>query len=272
LINIQNLIDKIYFLWQNGKDLETKFAAYQGYKQDSIIKWKNQTGLPWSIVFKVLHNFEIYTGPKIRSTIRQIVYDYESVFSKENCFITGFGNAGKSGDIILYDFSHTIEVDQRKVKKTWELNSLPSGSTIIFVEDIIGTGTQSVDYIQNKINQLILPSHEPFLLSLCATPQGIKNVTDNTNFQVLPGIILEEESQHYSDKSNIFTSREKEKVKAVNAKLKKAGTFDFDLGLMLAFYFTIPNNSMPIFWKEGYPYIDAHGNKKEWEALLPRKF
>lgn len=269
---MKQLIDKIYFLWKNGKSLETKLASYQGYRHNSIIEWKNQTGLPWSIVIKLLDNFEIYTAPKIRDAIRQLVYDNENIFSKENCFITGFGNAGKSGDIILYDFSHTVEINQTKIKKTWELNSLPEGSTIIFVEDIIGTGTQSVDFIHNKINQIIKPSHIPYLLSLCATLKGIENVTDNTHFKVLPGIILTEEHQHYSDQSRIFTAKEKTKIKTVNELLKKHGAFDFDLGLMLAFYFTIPNNSMPIFWKDGYNYTDDKGKAKQWTALLPRRF
>ncbi len=266
------LIDKIYYLWKNGSSLEAKFASYQGYRHNKIIEWKNQTGLSWSIIFKLLKNFKIYKAPLIRKTIKKIVDDNELLFSKENCYITGFGNAGKSGDIILYDFSHTIHINQSKIKKTWELNNLPEGSTIIFVEDIIGTGTQSVDYIQNKVNQIIKPSHIPYILSLCATPNGIKNVLDNTHFQVLPGIILEEEHQHYSDKSKIFNKKEREKIIRANNLLKKEGRDDFDLGLILAFYFTIPNNVMPIFWKDGYPYVDKNGKERNWNALLPRRF
>lgn len=266
------LIEKIYLLWKNGSSLEAKLAAYQGYRQNTIIDWKRQTGLPWSIVLKMLNHFEIYTAPKIREIIRQIVADNENIFSRENCYITGFGNAGKSGDIILYDFSHTTNINQSKIKKTWELHTLPQGSTIVFVEDIIGTGTQSVDFIQNKLNQVISSSHEPFLLSLCATPNGIENVTGNTHFQVMPGVILEETVQHYSDSSTLFTSKEKQKIIEANQVLKKQGNFDFDLGLLIAFYFAIPNNAMPIFWKDEYQYKDKKGDTKKWMALLPRKF
>jgi hypothetical protein len=262
---MMNLIEKIYFLWKNGRGLETKLAAYQGYRHNSIIDWKRQTKLPWSIILKMLNHFEIYTAPKIREIIRQIVADNEHIFSRENCYITGFGNAGKSGDIILYDFSHTTNINQSKIKKTWELHTLPAGSTIIFVEDIIGTGTQSVDYIQNKLNQIINPS-------LCATPNGIQNVKDNTHFEVMPGVILEEKLQHYSDSSTLFNQKEKAMILEVNNLLKKQGSFDFDLGLLIAFYFTIPNNAMPIFWKDDYKYTDKDGNTKKWVALLPRKF
>ncbi len=267
-----DLIDRIYFLWKKGHSLETKFASYQGYKANSIITWKRQTGLPWSIIIKLLSHFEIFNAPKIRELIKQVVLDNESLFSKENCYITGFGNTGKSGDIILYDFSHTNSLRQSKIIKTWEINSLPANSTIIFVEDIIGTGTQSVDYITNKLNQVLSPSHEAVLFSLCASPQGVKNISDNTNFKVIYGQLLETKThQFYSDDCNYFTLSEKSKIKEVNDKLKNANKFDFDLGLLLAFYFTIPNNAMPIFWKDNYSYVDKSKTKK-WMALLPRQF
>lgn len=269
---MMDIIDRIYLLWKDGHRIEQKFAAYQGYKPDTIIKWKKQTGLPWSIILKMLHNFEIYNSPKIRDIIRKIISDNEALFQKENCFITGFGNAGKSGDVILYDLSHTTDINQSRIKKTWELNTLPEKSTIIFVEDIIGTGTQSVDYIQNKVNQIISPSHEPYLLSLCATPKGIENIVENTHFKVIPGIILDEKHQHYSEQSKIFSEKERRKIVEVNGMLKNIYAYDFDLGLLLAFYFTIPNNSMPIFWKDNYHYNDKKGIEKKWSALLPRKF
>ena len=267
-----NLIEKIYFLWKKGHNFEIKLSSYQGYRPESIIEWKKQTGLPWSIAFKILEHFEIYKSPKIRAIIQQTVNNHQDVFSKKNCYVTGFGNAGKSGDIILYEYTHTNNIKHSKIIKIWELNTLPENSTIIFVEDIIGTGTQSVDYIHNKANQLLKPSHEPYLLSLCATSQGIEHVTDNTHFKVLPGIILDETKQHYNDSSMVFNRKEKEKIKSINDKLKQANSFDYDLGLMLAFYYAIPNNSMPIFWKDGYEYIDIDGYKKQWRALLPRRF
>jgi len=268
-----SLIDRIYFLWKNGNKLDIKLATYQGYRPNSIIKWKQQTGLTWSIIFKLLENLEIFTAPKIRDLIRKVVLDHELLFARENCYITGFGNAGKSGDIILYDFSHTHNINQSQIKKTWELHTLPKNSTIIFVEDIIGTGTQSIDFILNKLNQIISPSHEPYLLSLCATPKGLNNVLDNTNFNVIYGLLLEEEKyQHYSELSNLFNQTEKNKLIAINNRLKNPNSFDFDLGLLIAFYFTIPNNAMPIIWKDEYPYKDNKGQEQKWTALLPRKF
>ncbi len=266
-------IEKIYFLWKKGNELEMKFASYQGYRQNSIIEWKKQTGLSWSIIFKLLSQFEIYNAPKIRNLIRQVVLDNENVFNKPNCYVTGFGNTGKSGDIILYDFSHTNHINQSKIIKSWEIQSLPPKSTIIFVEDIIGTGSQSVEYINDKLNLLLSPSHDPYIFSLCASPIGISNLKDNTNFKVIYGQLLEEKShQFYSNDCKYFSIKEKEQIKEANNLLKRSGTFDYDLGLLLAFYFAIPNNTMPIFWKDNYNYKDSSGIEKKWKALLPRQF
>ena len=269
---MDDIIDNICFHWFNGHKLETKLAAYQGYRHDTIIKWKRQTDLSWPTISKLLSNFEIYTGPKIRSIIKKIVIDNEHIFSQHNCFITGFGNTGKSGDVILYEFSHTTNINQPKFKKTCDLLKLPTGSTIIFVEDMIGTGTQSLDYIQSKATQVLLPSHKPYLLTLCATTSGVKKIMDNTNFEVLAGVLLDEEHQHYSENSKLFTKKEKMELLSANNQLKSERSFDFDLGLLIAFYFTIPNNVMPIFWKDDYIYNDKKGNEKKWMALLPRYF
>jgi hypothetical protein len=269
-----NIIDNLLFLWYNGNKLENKFAAYQGYRQNSIVNWKHQTGLSWSLIMKLLWKFEIYNSRKIRQLISQVVSDNEHIFSREQCFITGFGNTGKSGDVILYEYSHTRTIiNQPRIKKTWEINNLPPGSTIIFVEDIIGTGSQSVEYINTKLNSLLAPSHQPYLFSLCASPKGINNILNNTGFQVIYGSLLEEHThQFYSDSCDFFSQKEKQKIKRVNSLLKKPGQYDFDLGLLLAFYFTIPNNAMPIFWKDQYNYTTESGEMKNWSALLPRQF
>jgi hypothetical protein len=270
---MKNLIDTLYFLWKNGNSIEKKLSAFQGFKENSTIEWKNQTTLSWSIVLKLLINFEIYNGERVRNIFRNLVLDNELLFSSENCYVTGFGKAGKSGEVMIYDLSHTTNIDQSKIKKTWQITSLPSNSKIIFVEDIIGTGRQSVGYIKEKLNQILLPSHKPYLLSLCATQQGINNIKDNTNFEVIHGVLLNEKNhQFYSPINDKFTINEKKKIAEVNKLLKNENAEEFDLGLLLAFYFSIPNNTMPIFWKHGYVYKDKNGVEKTWNALLPRRY
>jgi hypothetical protein len=62
---------------------------------------------------------------------------------------------------------------------------------------------------------------------------------------------------------------EKEKLKELNALL---GRNEFDIGLLIAFYYGTPNNTMPFIWKNGFKYTDKKGCNDTWFALLPRKY
>jgi hypothetical protein len=116
-------------------------------------------------------------------------------------------------------------------------------------------------------------SSNPFLVTLCATPEGVKRVQDETRFNVVAGLLLERpEHQHYEVDSRYFTEREKHLLRTVNTRLKTDSASEYDKGLLLAFYYGIPNNSMPIIWKEGWVYQDEKGAKRSWFALLPRSY
>lgn len=270
---MKDIIDKICYFFYGFKEYEQKLHRYQGYRNNSLIAWKNQTDFSWSTTKKFLEKLEIFGAQRIRKIITEIVNSHQNIFNQQNCFITSFGSEGKSGGMITYEFNHSKLIQKSRFKSSWELTRLPSGSTIVFVEDLIGTGTQSSEFILNKLNLMINPSHNPTLLTLCATPEGIDKVKNETNFNVITGIKLTEETyQHYSEKCKFFTKSEKYIIKTENKKLKNPMTIDYDRGLLISFYYSVPNNSMPILWKDGYGYTDKHGKQKNWMALLPRQF
>jgi hypothetical protein len=70
----------------------------------------------------------------------------------------------------------------------------------------------------------------------------------------------------------VFDQKEKAQLKCINGKLIQVGSAKYDKGLLLAFYYAVPNNTMPIIWKEGQKYNDNSGNTRNWFALLPRKY
>lgn len=246
---------------------------YQGFRSNSIINWKKQTDLNWFTISKLLKNLAIFDAAQIRQTISDIISENQSLFSAGDCYITSFGKLGKSGDMVLYDYTHAQKTVNPKVLSLWEISSLPSNSKIVFVDDLIGTGTQSLEYISEKLNLILSPSFETYLLCICATPEGMKNVESNSNFKVLCGNLLKKEKfQFYDDDCKVFTEREKEKIKLENAKLKNPDRKDFDRGLLTGFYYSMPNNAMPILWKGGYKYKDKKGKQLTWEALLPRYY
>lgn len=265
------MVNYINFRFFQLKKFEIKLRKYNGYRHNSITKWKKQMDLSWGTTCKVLSELRILTGLEIRQMLRDTIKQNQTLFDSTNCYICKFGKPGKSGEVILYEFSHGCSDYRSKVIEMWQIPSLPDSSTVIFIDDLLGTGTQSKNYINTNVNPFLNSSHNPFLLSLCATPQGISNVKDNTNFKVISHLLLNEQDfQHYSDKSKIFNNNERAAIKKTNDMLR--GNIDsfFDTGLLIAFYYNVPNNTMPIIWKDNYEYSDNSDKSKKWFALLPR--
>ncbi len=267
------VLDKLIYYWYNCSEIEKRLLRYQGYKANSILKWKKNTNLDWKTTIKLLKNIKIFDAIQIRTIIKEIIEQNNILFNQENCYITSFGEPAKSGDIILYDVKHSMKNSNFKIIKPWDIPGLPQESVIIFVDDLIGTGNQSLEYINNKLNGMLNPSHKPYLLCLCATPEGINRLRQNTNFEILCGITLQENSsQFYSNSCKIFNDKEKSNLKTINNLLKNESRFDFDRGLLISFYYSVPNSTMPIIWKDNYKYKNFSGEDCKWFALLPRYY
>ena len=267
------MLNYIVFRLQRLKQFENKLRRYNAYRPDSIIKWKGQMNLSWNTTRKVLTELRVFTSREIRQMLKQTVEQNKQIFDGANCYICRFGRPGKSGEIILYEFCHGCPDYGDRVVEMWKLPALPENSTIVFIDDLLGTGRQSTDYISTNVAPFLNRSHNPLLMSLCATPQGIQKVSGNTNFRVIPHLILDDpDFQHYSDESRIFDHKERTAIKEINNMLHGGGMDVFDRGLLIAFYYSVPNNTMPLIWKDNYEYSDRKGNRRTWFALLPRHY
>ena len=253
--------------------IERKLRKYQGYVQNSVGKWKSQLNISNESIRKILKYLEIFSSRDIRGILRKIVNKNKKLIENDNCYICKFGPVGKSGDILIYEFYHALQQYRKKIIETWEIPQLPENSKIVFIDDLVGTGTQSVNHL-DKLSQMLNPSHSGYLLCLCATPQGIKKIEENTTISVIAGVILKEDAyQHLNDKCNRFDPREKNFLRELNARLHDPSTgYYANLGLLLAFYFTVPNNTLPFIWKDRTIYVDASGVRRRWQALLPREY
>lgn len=273
LTSLSNIYNEISFKLSGAKNYEAKLLKCQSYKLNNILQWKLQTNLNWKETIKFIDKIQVFDAEKIRSTIEDIVRDNKSIFDTKNLFITSFGSEGKSGGKIAYEFRHTKLGRKYTFISSWDLPMLPENSTIIFVEDLIGTGYQSTEYILEKLNLMLSPSHKPYLLTICATPEGIHKVQKETNFNIINGILLEENKYQYnSSNCTFFNSKEKDKLFKLNEQLKKPHKPDYDKGLLVTFFYSPPNNSMPILWKDQYPYVNQKGETKKWHALIPREY
>ncbi|WP_294359558.1 hypothetical protein [uncultured Clostridium sp.] len=270
---MKKIFDSIIYKVYGLEKFEEKLSIYDGYKKGSIIEWKNNYGMTWRLSKKILKNIIMFDTNQIREMLRKIVEENKDIFERENLYITSFGNKGKSGDLILYQFIHAMPQFGKKVKNTWELNGLPEESTIVFLDDLIGTGSQSIEYINKKLNLIISPSYSCYLVCLCTTEAGLERVKKETNFNVLNAILLNKEKyEHLSRECTVFNEKEKEVISQINNMLNKNTNSDYNKGLLLAFSHCVPNNSMPLIWKDGFPYKDLSGEKRKWKAILPRQF
>lgn len=266
------MIGEIAFRLLHLKRFEHKLRDYHGYRHDSIVRWKRQMGISWKTATKVLEQLKIVNAREIRQMLQQVTAENKDLFNSKDCYVCKFGRPGKSGDILLYEFKHGCPEYSRRIVNVWEIPSLPEKSRIVFVDDLVGTGAQSVGYIYDTLNLFLNASHEAYLLFLCGTPQGIVNVRENSNFTPMCCLVLDEEHyQHYS-KSEVFNDNERQMINRINDMLKAKGEKSFDKGLLLAFYYSVPNNTMPFIWKDDFQYADENGKLKKWYAILPRRY
>jgi len=229
-------------------------------------------GISWDTATKVLAQLKIIDGTEIRQMLKQFTVENKDLFSSKDCFICKFGRPGKSGEILLYEFKHGCPEYSRCIIEAWEIPSLPEKSRIVFVDDLVGTGAQSVEYIDGTLNLFLNASHEAYLLSLCGTPQGITHVRANTNFTPMCCLLLDEDHYQHYRRSEVFNDKERLMINHINDMLKAKGEKSFDKGLLLAFYYSVPNNTMPFIWKDDFQYADESGKLKKWYALLPRRY
>jgi hypothetical protein len=271
---IKEIVSKIIYKVFGLKKIEEKLSIYDGYRKGSIIEWKNNLGIGWRLTKKILENIVIYDANSIRNMLRKVVDDNQALFKRKNLYITSFGNAGKSGDFVLYQFYHAMPRNiKSKIIRTWETTDLPKGSTIVFLDDLIGTGSQSVDYINKKLNLMIKPSYDCYLVCLCSTEAGLQRVEKETNFKVISSVLLEKNDyEHLSEECEVFSEKEKDTIKEINKLLSANSNNDYNKGLLLAFTHCVPNNSLPMIWKDKFPYIGKDGVKRSWKAILPREF
>lgn len=253
--------------------LEQKLIEYDGYTRGRFTKWKSQIKIPEQCINKIINSIWILNTRNIRELLRIVVQKNKKLIESENSFICKFGEVGKSGEILIYQFRHTFPKYRNKIIELWEIPALPAESKIIFLDDLIGTGTQSTKHITGKLALMLNPTHQAYLLCLCATPQGIEKVSVNTNIKVLPAIILTEKNYQYlSNHCNVFDTTEKTFLFELNQRLTTDTEDDYCLGLLLAFCFAVPNNTLPFIWKDKASYLDTKGVQKKWYALLPRYY
>mgnify|MGYP001290618616 CR=1 FL=1 len=270
---LDKLIDYWWYYVYNLKRHERKLLKYQGYGDRSILDFKRKNDLDWKIVKIILDNLLIMDGLELRQHLRNFVASHSELFINDNTFITHFGPAGKSGSIILNQFRHCLPEASNRIIGNDKINQLPENANIIFLDDFIGTGTQALDYIY-PLTYTMNDSIKPYLFTLCSTYSGLFKIQEaRSKFSVFSSYVLNEKDYFLLDKScNKFNKNQKEVIDKLNNSIMDRGDEFFNLNIPFAFYYSIPDNAMPMLWKDDIEYETENGQLKKWYGLTPRHY
>jgi hypothetical protein len=266
------LLTQILFLFRLKKT-EDRLRIYNGYIEFTLFKWLYANKINPFLGLKILKKLKIYSSRNIRDKFRTIIEENIVLFDDPKTFFTSFGSPDiiyKSGNRLITDFRNTNKKYEDKIIPIWKIPTLDEDSNIIFFDDLVGTGRQSTDYIK-EISGLLNSSHKAYLFSICATDDGLRLINDTTTFNASATDVLTKQEHYYTnDECKYFT--DKEKV-TINKKidLLKSRNAKYNLGLLVAFEHSAPNNTIPIIWKDKFRY-KANGAEKTWVALLPREY
>lgn len=270
---LDKLVDYWWYYACNLRRHEKKLLKYQGYGERTILDFKRNNNLDWKLVKIIVDNITIMDGLELRHRLRDFVETHKDLFHDKNTFFTHFGPAGKSGSVILNQFRHSMPSAHSRIINNDKLNQLPDNSNIIFLDDFIGTGEQASGYIY-PVTMTINTSVRPFLFTLCATDIGLLKIQEQrSKFRVFSSIILEERNHFLlEDICNKLDENQKSYIRNINNKILYPGDHEYNLNIPFGFYYSIPDNALPLLWKDNVEYSDDNGNRKNWFGLTPRNY
>jgi len=258
--------------------------------EERVEKWLSVIDYEDKEVFTfLLENFTYITRKNLISILKVYYDQFKSKTSdfEESLFlpVTSFGGVFNGAVNIVECFQMAVRKEQYISKKNIAVNAqdfhkefnLDSVKNIVFIDDIIGSGTTFKDFLYRtaRTTPSLLKDKKLYVLSLYNLEKGVKLINDDLNEKaweidlinstIMPNI--------FKDK-NIYQQDVEKKIKEHKKIIKKyeekVNPSDMDRvfrfgykrsAILLAFYYNTPNNTLSTFWKE------ING---EWHPFFPR--
>lgn len=250
-----------------------------------ILKWLNNFKKEENqIALDFLNRFTIYTSNEIEEifheSLNQIIRE---LGNDKKALIHPIGKFGKSGSMMSYLIKKTnsFKCNDEKLILTADYNLFDdlceSHSTLILIDDFVGTGKSILDYLNDFIKERIELFEKVYLICIAGMDFGIKNISPKFDNIFIPKSNTYKKA--FSSDASYFGYRNFEKhrqlayeygskltkpynLKSGNKKYPNALGFTNSQALV-GFFYGCPNNTLPIFWKES-------DNSIKWSSLLPR--
>lgn len=160
----------------------------------------------------------------------------------------------------------------------WMRNHVDDDPMIVVVDDFAGTGTTLANGLQRFREQLDAKMWRRYLdegrisvFVMFAFPEAIENVRASCKgLNVVAATTLGDELRGLSEEAAIFENEGELKfardvLLQIGRELYPSAPLGFgDLGSLVAFHNTIPNNTLPIFWSNGQV------GERPWKPIFPR--
>lgn len=249
----QTIIQQI--IVNNWKIPLTKIPGQYAETFNRVIKWfDNFKKSEYELALLILQNIQYISDYDIDQLLEKMCGELKSIFGEDFskvCFF-GLGNSGgDSGNQFLYTLKQNLHLKSINFPKDYR-HLHPSINCIVFVDDMIGSGNQAIQFYKESLKEI---KEEMYYYSLIGFEGGIKNLKMNTRFKdVFTTKIYTESQRAFSPESEIFYSSEIRKqieimAKSYGALLYPKGTLGYDDSqALVVFSHNTPNNTLPIIW------------------------
>ncbi len=171
------------------------------------------------------------------------------------------GNPSESSSLILYFYRLANNIPKDKFSNIPRNNN---GELIVFVDDISGSGHQASSHIIELMQKENISPKSIKYLSLIATDAAI-DIFRTNGLELISAFNIDSRMRVFSDDS--YTAFDQQTIINMKCLLQAyEDRLEWDpLGyskseLALGFYYNVPDNTLPIFWKES----------KLWTPLFKR--
>ena len=260
------------FFRNNNAEIDRIFRKFSGYPDITRTKmelWLNNfKDGDKNLALKVLDNIEYFDSSRIFSACQDILRQV-SALEKGNLskvYFCNFGSPAGSGAYMNPMFATANGMNNKKWKNHFvqmhELNSLTAKDdvSIVFLDDFVGSGNQSVYHWPNII-PIVTDNTKVYLGVVAAFEEGIENIRNNTDLNVLCYKRLNDRNKLFSPSNTNFTRTEKntlERYCRIASPSNPHGYGDCQALVVLAY--KTPNNTVPILTV----------SRKKWNPIFPR--
>ena len=183
------------------------------------------------------------------------------------CFVPFSITAGESGDSMLHRLRSAAGLSATRYnelfinKRDLLMQDLGPDDSVVFVDDITGSGTQACRGWNEVMAELLPGEPNVYFLLVAASKSARERIGLHTPMRVYSEILLGNSENIFSSACRYFSDIEKETLLRYcrRANLRYPRGYG-DCGLVIVLAHKTPNNSIPVL------YIDHN----RWHGLFPR--